>query len=82
MFHDEVDDVIPLAVQHISHDESNIEPQEDVTWVRKYMVQHLMMMQLEETTVQTIRWLEDDYKPSQEELALASPALRGGGVWV
>ena len=32
-FHDEVDDVVPLAVRHISHDESDIEPQEDVTWV-------------------------------------------------
>ena len=27
--HDEVDDVFPLAVRHISHDESGIEPQEE-----------------------------------------------------
>ena len=34
-------------------------------------------MQVEyETTAQTIRWFEDDHKPSQEELALASPAIK------
>ena len=33
-FHGEVDDVVPLAVRHISHDESDIEPQEDVIgWI-------------------------------------------------
>ena len=35
------------------------------------------MMQLEdETTVQIIRWLEDDHKPSQTDLALSSPAIK------
>ena len=32
-FHDEVDDVDPLAVRHVTHDASDIEPHEDVTWV-------------------------------------------------
>ena len=73
-FHDEVDDIVPLAVRHISQDESDTEPHEDVTWVEKYMIQDLRKMQLEDdTTAQIIRWLEDDHKPSQAELALASP---------
>ena len=34
-------------------------------------------MQLEgETTAQIIRWLEDDHKPSQEDLALSIPAIK------
>ena len=34
-------------------------------------------MQLEDdTTAQSIKWLEDDHKPSQAELALASPAIK------
>ena len=41
MFHDDVDDVVPLAVRHISHDEIYIEPHEDVTWVKKYEAQDL-----------------------------------------
>ena len=76
MFHDEVDDIIRLAVRQISHDESDIEPHEDVTWVEKYTAQNLGMMQLEdETTAQMIRWLEDD-KSSLAELAIASPAIK------
>ena len=31
MYHDEVDDGVPLAVRHISHNECDIEPHEDVT---------------------------------------------------
>ena len=66
MFHDEVDDIVPLAVRQISHDESDIEPHEDDTWVEKYTAQELRKMQLEdETTAQIIRWLEDDHNPSQ-----------------
>ena len=34
-FHNEVDDIVTLAVQQISLDESVIEPHEDVTWVEK-----------------------------------------------
>ena len=45
-FYDEVDNVVPLAVRHISHDESDIEPQEDVTWVDKYETHDLRKMQL------------------------------------
>ena len=76
MFHDEVEDIIRLAVRQISHDESDIEPHEDVTWVEKYTAQNLRMMQLEdETTAQIIRWLEDD-KSSHAELAIASPAIK------
>ena len=57
MFHGKVDDVVPLAVRHISHEESDIEPQEDVTWVNKYKAQDLKNMQLDdETTVQIVRW--------------------------
>ena len=53
MFHNEVDDIFPLAVRQISHDESDIEPHEDVTWVEKYTAQDLKKMQLEdETTAQ------------------------------
>ena len=34
-------------------------------------------MQLEdETTAQIIRWLEDDHKPSQADVSLASPAIK------
>ena len=76
-FHEEVDDIVPLVVRHISQDESDTEPHEDVTWVEKYMTQDLRKMQLEDdTTAQIIRWLEDDHKPSQAELALASPAIK------
>ena len=60
-----------------SQDESDTEPHEDGTWVEKYTTQDLRKMQLEDdTTAQIIRWLEDDYKPSQAELALASPAIK------
>ena len=76
-FHDEVDAIVPLAIQHISQDESDTEPHEDVIWVEKYTTQDLRKMQLEDdTTAQIIRWLEDDHKPSQAELALASPAIK------
>ena len=62
---------------HISHDESDIEPHGHVTWVDKYRAQDLRKMQLEdEPTAQIIRWLEDDHKPSQAELALASPEIK------
>ena len=65
MFHDEVDDVVPFAVRHISHDESDIELHEDFTWVDKYKAQDLRKMQLDYKTIgQIIRWLEDDHKPS------------------
>ena len=77
MFHNEVDDIVPLAVQQISHDESDIEAHENVTWLEKYTAQDLRKMQLkDETTAQIIRWLEDDHKPSQADLALASPSLK------
>ena len=76
-FHGEVDDIVPLAVRQISHDESDIDPHEDVTWVESYMAQDLRKMQLEnETTAQIIRWIEDVHKPSQAELALAIPAIK------
>ena len=56
-FHNEVDDIVSLAVRQISHDESDIEPHEDVTWVKKYTAQDLRKMQLDdETTVQIIRY--------------------------
>ena len=76
-FHDDVDDIVSHAVRYISQDESDTEPHEDVTWVETYMTQDLRKMQLEDdTTAQIIRWLEDDHKPSQAELALASPAMK------
>ena len=72
-----MDDIVPLAVRHISQDESNTEPHEDATWVEKYTTQDLRKMQLEvDTTAQIIRWLEDDHEPSQAELALVSPAIK------
>ena len=71
-FHGDVDDIVPLAVRQISHDESDIDPHEDVTGVENYMAQDLRKMeQQNETTAQIIRWIEDDHKPSQAELALA-----------
>ena len=76
-FHDEVDDIVPLAVRHISQDETDNEPYEDSIWVEKYTAQDLRNLQPEDdTTDQIIRWLEDDHKPSQAELALASPAIK------
>ena len=61
-----MDDIVSLDVRQISHDESDIEPHEDVTWVEKYTAQDLRKMQLDdETTAQIIRWLEDDHKASQ-----------------
>ena len=76
-FYDEVDDIVPLAVRHISQDESDTEPHEDATWVEKYTTQDLKKMQQEDdTTAQIIRWLEDDHKPSHPELTLASPAIK------
>ena len=72
-----MDDIVPLAVRQISHDESDIEPHEDVIWVDKYTAQDLKNMQLDdETSAQIIRWVEDDHKLSQAELALASPAIK------
>ena len=45
--------------------------------MEKYTTQDLRKMQLEDdTTAQIIRWLDDDHKPSQAELALASPAIK------
>ena len=77
MFHYEVDDVVLLTVRHISHDESDIEAQEDVTWIEKYRADDLRKMQLkDETTAQIIRWLEDDHIPSQVELARANPVFK------
>ena len=76
-FYDEVDGIVPLAVRHISQDESDTEPHEDATWIEKYTTQDLTKMQLDDdTTAQIIRWLENDHKPSQAELALASPAIK------
>ena len=64
MFHDEADDIVPLAVRQISHDEKDIEPHKDVIWVEKYKAQDLRKMQLEhEITAPIIRWLDDDHKP-------------------
>ena len=65
MFHDEVDDIVPLAVRHISQDDNDTEPHKDATWVEKYTTQDIRKMQLEDDTTQIIRWLEDDHKPSQ-----------------
>ena len=76
-FHDEVDDIVPIAVWHISQDESATEPHEDATWVEKYTTEDLRKMQLEyDTTAQITRWLEDDHKPCQAELVPASPAIK------
>ena len=45
--------------------------------MEKYTTQDLRKMLLEDdTTAQIIRWLEDDHKPSQAELALASTAIK------
>ena len=45
--------------------------------MERYATQDLRKMQLEDdTTAQIIRWLEDDHKPSQAELAIASPAIK------
>ena len=50
-----MNDVVLLAVRHISHYESDIEPQEDVNWVEKYEARDLRRMQLEdERTAQII----------------------------
>ena len=35
-FHNGLDDAVPLAVRHISHEGSDIEPYDGVTWVEKY----------------------------------------------
>ena len=60
--------VVPTAVRQISHDESDIEPHDYVTWVEKYKTQDLWKIQLEdEITDQIIRWLEDYHIPSQAE---------------
>ena len=81
-FHDEVDDIVPIATRHISQDESDTEPHEDATWVEKYTIQDLRKMQLEDdTTAHIIRWLEDDHKPSQAELVLASPLANTFGCF-
>ena len=37
MFHDEVDDIVPLVVRQISQDESDTESHEDVPWMEKYI---------------------------------------------
>ena len=45
--------------------------------MEKYTKQDLRKMQLEDdTTAQIIKWLDDDHKPSQAELVLASPAIK------
>ena len=38
-FYNEVDDIVPQAVRQSSHDESDIEPHEDVAYVEKYTTQ-------------------------------------------
>ena len=61
----------------MSHAGSDIKLHEDVTWVEKYKPQDLRKMQLEdEKTARIIRWLEDDHKPNQTELAPASPVIK------
>ena len=45
--------------------------------MEKYTTQDLRKMQQEDdTTAQINRWLEDEHKPSQAELALASTAIK------
>ena len=48
MFHDEVDDIVPFAVRQISHNGSDIEPHEDVTWVEKHKAHDLRKMLLQD----------------------------------
>ena len=60
-----MDDIVPLAVRQISHDDSDIESHEDVTWAEKYTAADVRKMQQEDkTTAQIIRRLEDDDKPN------------------
>ena len=40
-YHEKMDVVVPLAVWFISHNVSDIEAHEDVTWVDKYDVNEL-----------------------------------------
>ena len=69
-----MDDIVPLAVRHISQDESDTVPHDDATWVEKYTTQDLRKMQLEyDRTAQIISWIEDYHKPSQVRISSSKP---------
>ena len=76
-FYNDVDDIVPLAIRHVSHDATDKVPEDDLTWVERYRVEDLRKMQLDdEITSQLIKWLENDQIPTQAELALCSPGIK------
>ena len=76
-FSNDVDDIVHLAIRHVSHDATDKVPDDDLTWVERYRVEDLRNMQLDdEITSYLIEWLESDRIPSQAELALCSPGIK------
>ena len=76
-FYNDVDDIVPLAIRHVSHNATDKVPKDDLTWVEIYRVEDLQKMQLDdEITSQLIKWLESDQKPTHAELALCSPGIK------
>ena len=76
-FYNDVDDIVPLAIRHVSHDATDKVPEDDLTWIERYRVKDLRKMQLDdEITSQLIKWLESDQIPTQAELALCSPGIK------
>ena len=68
-FEEEVDDVVPLAVQEVS-----LEPE---GWVDNYTKEDLRKVQLEDDIVgKVLRWLELGGEPQREELLLADPDVK------
>ena len=75
--YNDVDDIVPLAIRHVSHDVDDKVPKDDWTWVERYRVEDLRKMQLDdEITSQLIKWLESDQIPTQAELILCSQGIK------
>ena len=44
-FYNGVDDIVPLAIRHVSHDATDKVPEDDLTWVERYRVEDLQKIQ-------------------------------------
>ena len=47
-FYNDVDDIVPLATRHVSHDATDNVPEDDLTCVERYRVENLRKMQLDD----------------------------------
>ena len=87
-FEDDVDDVVPLAIRHISLDDEDPDwgdilspdftPSEESTfWLPRYSPEELRKVQHEDPDLaKLIGWLESGTSPALEELYLCSPMVK------